>query len=1242
MLLRSFGIGSKKRDLKYWRRQLAQAREELWKCNLDKAERLFARIDSDLDEQMTDSARVELMPIKVETGLGIWAIRYFRDSTKRALYRDSIAQIQPDARIWFFIAKVFFERHDTSPDALAAYLSLLQQKPSQKVAQQFLPLLSHAEVSETGLALLEQIVGVLTEDIQAAIQLYKWHLKAHDLNRATEIADQVLDRDPHCLDAHRCLAYVAERSENWETAKHHYRLSRDWLRLAVVCSKTGDILRASEALGSIPESQRDNPTWLYYAGWTSYKQGDVESALGHWQRLQAMCPDSPPALADTLDAVLEQVLHECPRNVSLLRNLLPALQGNTRVIEGHLRLGAADLLIHCDPQAADPHLRYAAAHRPEDIVPITYLALCRAIKRQGTSVDQAIRRELIDRYGDASLFVWLRGLWFMQDDPDLAQRYLARAYLDGIEAHHLPPEAVSATAWLASQLTDQPCLASFTDTSKTFSIIDWSRLGTDIAPFCWAVATSYGLRALQNRSDQSQLFTSKYDSPAILSSTSWSDVQAVYYAQGKEWLSALDALADSQNGRLKQVTISQAIQDKLGERDWAVSAELVSHGLELDPFNGKLRDLAQELRGPIQQRLWHEQAFEALETNLQEQLKSKSVDTRVHHNLALVYTKMAVAEDTGRNIDYEASNGFDYWPRAIGHWAVVLSDDEYWERWREQRSRVYGTEVKQQEIQELRQRSIPELIRKYYDEQQVSRGTGPLRNRYRYFGAMVDHEIELTTAMRCIVRAAERQQVELPDPVRWLLSPLLLKEYNEETAGRQTVQLLTNLRVSHYEAQLVRQAFSPLSDIEALVEAGQYRMALDKLHTLERETGQDEMQWSEIQRKIAHTLGLYTRELVSNGQWDDAINASMEGIRLQPLNTELRQLLVEASVGWANWKMQEQAYELAVQQLRQTLCILHVLNKGTVEGAEIKSGIEYLFRADLNRATEDEFNSIPGIGSVLARRILEYRDRHGSFTSLAELAEVDGIGPELCKRLTSYLMVPEALCPSVVESLPEETAMEIKTILSEALAHWGIEAHENDEPETALKRYEEALAFDQENVNARRGAAVVYHGRALAKAQEGQLEPAAQDALLAMKYEEDQVTANLLAMIYRELAVKYSERGNWSTTLDCAQKALKYGQTQEYQTFLVAVFCDYAVHLARHNQYGEAIKRLEAAINLPYDRGALNVERLLSGLYTDLGVGLYNTGHVADAVSCWRRAIECDSGNDVARRNLGLAGGYYS
>jgi competence protein ComEA len=47
---------------------------------------------------------------------------------------------------------------------------------------------------------------------------------------------------------------------------------------------------------------------------------------------------------------------------------------------------------------------------------------------------------------------------------------------------------------------------------------------------------------------------------------------------------------------------------------------------------------------------------------------------------------------------------------------------------------------------------------------------------------------------------------------------------------------------------------------------------------------------------------------------------------------------------------------------------------------------------DLNTATLDQLDGLPGLGPVLAQRIIDWRTAHGRFSSVDELTEVSGIG----------------------------------------------------------------------------------------------------------------------------------------------------------------------------------------------------------------------------------------------------------
>jgi len=61
---------------------------------------------------------------------------------------------------------------------------------------------------------------------------------------------------------------------------------------------------------------------------------------------------------------------------------------------------------------------------------------------------------------------------------------------------------------------------------------------------------------------------------------------------------------------------------------------------------------------------------------------------------------------------------------------------------------------------------------------------------------------------------------------------------------------------------------------------------------------------------------------------------------------------------------------------------------------------------DLNLATAEELDQyLPGVGEVLARRIVEYREAHGGFRSVEQLREVTGIGERRFAELKDRVRV---------------------------------------------------------------------------------------------------------------------------------------------------------------------------------------------------------------------------------------------
>lgn len=65
-------------------------------------------------------------------------------------------------------------------------------------------------------------------------------------------------------------------------------------------------------------------------------------------------------------------------------------------------------------------------------------------------------------------------------------------------------------------------------------------------------------------------------------------------------------------------------------------------------------------------------------------------------------------------------------------------------------------------------------------------------------------------------------------------------------------------------------------------------------------------------------------------------------------------------------------------------------------------------RIDLNSAAKETLMTLPGIGEVLAQRIVDYRAAHGAFRSVSELMQIEGIGEKRYNAILEFITVEEA------------------------------------------------------------------------------------------------------------------------------------------------------------------------------------------------------------------------------------------
>jgi len=62
-------------------------------------------------------------------------------------------------------------------------------------------------------------------------------------------------------------------------------------------------------------------------------------------------------------------------------------------------------------------------------------------------------------------------------------------------------------------------------------------------------------------------------------------------------------------------------------------------------------------------------------------------------------------------------------------------------------------------------------------------------------------------------------------------------------------------------------------------------------------------------------------------------------------------------------------------------------------------------KVNINRATSAELQTLPGVGPVIAQRILEYRRKNPPFRKVEELLIIKGISPDRLQRMKGRISV---------------------------------------------------------------------------------------------------------------------------------------------------------------------------------------------------------------------------------------------
>jgi competence protein ComEA len=106
-----------------------------------------------------------------------------------------------------------------------------------------------------------------------------------------------------------------------------------------------------------------------------------------------------------------------------------------------------------------------------------------------------------------------------------------------------------------------------------------------------------------------------------------------------------------------------------------------------------------------------------------------------------------------------------------------------------------------------------------------------------------------------------------------------------------------------------------------------------------------------------------------------------------------------AVVLWIGWPVPKE--EISQTQPEQSIAIQVPATSPVTSVPTVKAAS----KVNLNRASADELQILPGIGPVLAQRMVDWRKAHGRYRTVDDLQEVKGIGKKRLEQLRPLVTV---------------------------------------------------------------------------------------------------------------------------------------------------------------------------------------------------------------------------------------------